>query len=541
MIRSRLAERRRFLKLVGATALTYPFLRSVPSYAGTASTAPPVFVVLLFSACGVVRYLWGAQGNAPTSCSPTTQGGPLTTGTDSTTTPLVFRATLAPFAKAVPLGGGAAVDLSKYVTVLDGLNNAAANGGTHEAGFASLWTGSLITNNANSTSGASITGPSIDQAIAPLLQSQLGITSPYPTLPLYAQSQSDYNTSDVDTRMLYTSAGGWVAPISSGLTQASVQAALTQVFPTSTVDAGQNPTPDIRRAVLANLNSELTSLQSRLCKEDATQIASLQSMWNQTYTDLAAAGAAAAKCMVPVLGTNTTAAGADPYPYNVTAMSNILAMALSCNLTRVASLQLSHALSPVTHTWLSTSAAPQSTTHHLYSHMGPSSLYSLGTDFYGTTSTATTQTFASMYNNGGPQLANIDNWYATQVASFAATLASIPNPHGSGTLLDQTLICWGSELDMGAAHNHDDHPFVLIGGGGGKVKTGGQLIGFPMNLAFNAANRMNGSQLPYSTGNRFHNDLLLTLAQVAGVELPGGTFGATNLCTGPIKEILTSA
>jgi hypothetical protein len=29
-----LAERRRFLKMVGATALTYPFLRGVPSFAG---------------------------------------------------------------------------------------------------------------------------------------------------------------------------------------------------------------------------------------------------------------------------------------------------------------------------------------------------------------------------------------------------------------------------------------------------------------------------------------------------------------------------
>jgi hypothetical protein len=29
-------------------------------------------------------------------------------------------------------------------------------------------------------------------------------------------------------------------------------------------------------------------------------------------------------------------------------------------------------------------------------------------------------------------------------------------------LLDQTVICRGSELDMGAAHNHDDTLFVLI-------------------------------------------------------------------------------
>jgi hypothetical protein len=540
MIRSPLAERRRFLKLVGASALTYPFLRSVPSYANMTAGSDPVFLVLLFSACGVVRYKWGATGNAPTSCSPPTAPA------DATTSPLVFRDTLSPFANAVPLDGSAAVDLTKYVTVLDGLNNAAANGGTHEAGFASLWTGSTILNNTN---GAT-TGPSIDQAIAPLLASQLGITVPYAAgLPLYAMSSADYNTTSVQTRMLYNSSAGWVAPYSSGITPGSVQTVLGQVFPTmaSSSSSGPNPTSAIRSATINNLNSELTALQSRLCSEDKNQIANLQSLWNATYTGIASAATAAASCMTPTLPGTLPAAGSDPYPYNVAAMSNILAMALACNLTRVASLQLSHALSPVVHSWLSTSAAPQTTTHHLYSHAGPTSLYQLGADLYATNgmSTSTEQTFASMYTDAtpanlpGPQLANIDNWYATQVASLAATMSKLPAPGSSGkSLLDQSVICWGSELDMGASHNHDNTPFVLIGGGGGALKTN-QLVGFPMNLANNASNRTNGSQTS-STGNRFHNDLLLTLAKVMGVDV-GNSFGTAGLCTGPIIELLTSA
>jgi len=105
------------------------------------------------------------------------------------------------------------------------------------------------------------------------------------------------------------------------------------------------------------------------------------------------------------------------------------------------------------------------------------------------------------------------------------------------SLLDQSVICWGSELDMGASHNHDNTPFVLIGGGGGNLKPN-QLVGFPMNLANNASNRANGSQTS-APGNRFHNDLLLTLAKVMGVDV-GTSFGAPSLCTGPIKEILTA-
>ena len=63
-------DRRRFLRAVGATALTYPFLRGVPGYAAT--TAPPRYLVLLFSPTGVVRHLWGAPGTKPVSTTPGT-------------------------------------------------------------------------------------------------------------------------------------------------------------------------------------------------------------------------------------------------------------------------------------------------------------------------------------------------------------------------------------------------------------------------------------------------------------------------------------
>lgn len=81
---------------------------------------------------------------------------------------------------------------------------------------------------------------------------------------------------------------------------------------------------------------------------------------------------------------------------------------------------------------------------------------------------------------------------------------------------------------MGNAHDHNDTPFVLVGGGGGKLVTN-QLVRFPLNL-----------QAAPSTSaivDRSQNDLLLTLAKVMGVDL-GGTFGTASYCTGPITQIL---
>jgi hypothetical protein len=82
---------------------------------------------------------------------------------------------------------------------------------------------------------------------------------------------------------------------------------------------------------------------------------------------------------------------------------------------------------------------------------------------------------------------------------------------------------------MGAAHNHDDTPFVLIGGANGQLKTG-NLATFPLDQSGQ------GSPTMPPKGDRSHNDLLLTLAKVMGA--PRTTFGESSYCTGPITEIL---
>jgi hypothetical protein len=209
-------------------------------------------------------------------------------------------------------------------------------------------------------------------------------------------------------------------------------------------------------------------------------------------------------------------------------------MALACDLTRVSSLQFSTATSQVTHTWLGSN---QTDIHHNYSHNGPSSLYSLApcTSYANNGKCASVPDLYSvnnqnLYGNLAQQKA-IDNWYAQQIANLAKQLDGIPGA-GGGTLLDQTVICCSSELDMGAAHNHDDTPFLLVGGANGKLKTG-QMVTFPLDLQ-----SVTGDQAPVILmKDRSHNDLLLTLAQAMGVPLT--TFGEPTYCTGPIAEILT--
>jgi hypothetical protein len=45
-------------------------------------------------------------------------------------------------------------------------------------------------------------------------------------------------------------------------------------------------------------------------------------------------------------------------------------------------------------------------------------------------------------------------------------------PEGNGSLLDNTMVVWGSELGTGNTHSFKSTPFVVAGGGGGAYATG---------------------------------------------------------------------
>ena len=103
------------------------------------------------------------------------------------------------------------------------------------------------------------------------------------------------------------------------------------------------------------------------------------------------------------------------------------------------------------------------------------------------------------------KLTKINTWYCEQLAYLARRLQETPEPDGSGSLLDNTLIVWTNELGQGNSHTLDNVPFVLVGGG----------------LPFKMGRSVRYENLP-------HNRLLVALAQGFGIEK--GTFGNKDLC-----------
>jgi hypothetical protein len=67
------------------------------------------------------------------------------------------------------------------------------------------------------------------------------------------------------------------------------------------------------------------------------------------------------------------------------------------------------------------------------------------------------------------------------VALFAHFLDKLRStPDGDGTLLDQSLVHYGSGMSDGNQHNHTDLPILLAGGASGRMK-GGRHLRHPKN------------------------------------------------------------
>jgi hypothetical protein len=111
-------------------------------------------------------------------------------------------------------------------------------------------------------------------------------------------------------------------------------------------------------------------------------------------------------------------------------------------------------------------------------------------------------------------LTRINRWYCGQLAYLAKRLSETPEPGGSGSLLDNTLIVWTNELGKGNSHTLDNIPFVLVGNG----------------LDFRMGRMIKYSKVP-------HNRLLLSLAHGMGHRVK--QFGNPNFCGDGVLTNLT--
>jgi hypothetical protein len=132
---------------------------------------------------------------------------------------------------------------------------------------------------------------------------------------------------------------------------------------------------------------------------------------------------------------------------------DVMALALACDQTRVATLQ-----------WGDGSGGP------IFRWDGMSHQYNHHKLSHGNTADDNSGSAILDYLD---QILAIDRWYATQFKYLLDKLSAYTE--GTGTLLDNSAVCWMNELSDGLEHNFMDMPFVIAGSCGGYFKQGQYL------------------------------------------------------------------
>jgi Protein of unknown function (DUF1552) len=137
----------------------------------------------------------------------------------------------------------------------------------------------------------------------------------------------------------------------------------------------------------------------------------------------------------------------DSFPDQVKLMFDLLALAYQADLTRVASYIM-----------------VAEGTNRTYNHIGvPDSFHPVS------------------HHANDPdrikKLVKIQTWHMEQFAGFLAKLAATPD--GQGTLLDHSILMYGSNMSNSDRHDNYPEPNILVGGGAGRMKLGGQHIVLP--------------------------------------------------------------
>jgi len=439
------STRRHFLKGAGGVVVALPLFESLSARAQSEGEAPPKRFVTMYNPNGTIHEAW-----FPTGSEREFELGeihqPLAHHKDKL---LIFQG-------------------------VDAKVTATGPGGPHQRGIGALFTGRELlegefVDGCGSRAGWA-NGISIDQAIA----NHIGLETPLKSLEIGVRASE----ADVQARISYAGPGQPLPPINDPL---EVYQRLFANFVSKPIDP--NDPTDQRASVLDAVQSQFELLERQLGSHDRQKLAQHLELVRDLERRIGVGAEAPASCDEPLPPPALDPNSENDMPLVMQAHLQLLAVAFACDLTRVASLQISTGFNRIRFPWLDSLSEG-----HSLSHSGPSN------------ETATLQLVARA------------KWHAEQLAYFMDLLSQIPE--GDGSILDNTAILWGNEVSLGNTHSLTNIPYLIAGNAGGAIDTG-------RFVTYEAASA---------------NDLLAAVLNAYGVETQ--TFGHPDFATAPLSGVL---
>jgi len=331
--------------------------------------------------------------------------------------------------------------LQDKLMVLSGLtlDKARANGdggGDHARSLASFLTASQP----RKTSGADIqTGVSVDQVAA----QKVGHRTRFASLELGCDRGAQAGNCDSGYSCSYSTNISWRTPSSPMVKQVDPRLVFERLFADHNVRdvaVSRQRRQQYRKSILDFVLEDANRLQTRLGRKDRRKLDEYMDSVRVVERQIGYVESHAARELPDV--EKPTGIPSD-YGQHIRLMCDLLVLAFQGDLTRVATHVFANEGSNRSYAFID---VPEG--HHNLSHHG---------------NDAVKQT----------KIRDINRFHLEQFAYFLDKLDSTPD--GDGTLLDHSMIVYGSGIGDGNRHNHNNLPILLAGRGCGRLRPGRHL------------------------------------------------------------------
>jgi hypothetical protein len=331
----------------------------------------------------------------------------------------------------------AAAGVKDYVNVVTGMNIKSGNERGHHSGLTGIMSGAALIAqpHPNSNYVSTYSQPSIDQVAAAVI----GTTTKFKSLEVGVSKKV---VGGEGTTLKYLSHNG---PDSFNPPEYNPRNVFNRLFGADFVPpTGGTPVVDatkaLRKSVLDAVLADMTSLKGRVGATDKVRLDShmnnIRTLENRLMPATPALPPGSTACVRPAQPASPSTSGAEPIVATNKAMSDLIAMALACDLTRVFSVMFTGSVG-----------------YTVFSDLG-----------------ITTGHHDLTHNEGGDQ-PDVQRTTVYTMEQFAVLLAALKAvPEGAGNLLDSCAILASSDTADGKAHSINNYPILVAGSAGGKLK-----------------------------------------------------------------------
>jgi hypothetical protein len=346
-----------------------------------------------------------------------------------------------------PKGEGADFELSptlkplenvkSHLLVLTGLKHdkAKPNGdgpGDHARAMATFLTGCQ----ARKTAGADIkVGISVDQVAA----QQIGKATKFASLEIGCEQGRDAGNCDSGYSCAYSNNLSWRGESTPNYKEVDPRQVFDRLFDTAgKVDKDQDKRNLFKKSILDFVSEDAADLRRQLGTTDQRKLDEYLAGVREIEQRLAKAATPIEASKVGM--SRPTGYSREKYEEHLRLMADLLVLAFQGDLTRIATFVFANDGSNRSYRFIEVAEG-----HHDLSHHGRD-------------------------KEKLKKIQKINQFHVTQLAYFLEKMKSVRE--GSGSLLDNSMVVYGSGIGDGNRHNHNDLPILFAGTGGGTIKTG---------------------------------------------------------------------